>query len=393
MKTKAIILLLALSGLMLSLRLGLHNRAERLPAPIEEIASMNSQEPCVFVDNPRPESTEGAPSRRTSELQSALDMMLQRFTAEPDLDRRSEMVQQLAESLAEADLLPTLNALAQSDIIGPGVELRQLLLRRWTAIAPDQAADWAAASIDPSLRSEQLLQVAAVWAESDWARAVRWFKALPDDNAKVTGLLTLAYEGSRVEPVNALNLAVDLPANEERAQLLEHGVRQWSATNPSAAVAWAANISDQPLRDRLVAAISTASAELFPVESANLSLRFLTAAGLQEQSVVSIVQRWIQTDPVTTADWVAGFPEGGLRDASARNMVEIWSATDPAGVAAWLNGLPAGSLRDVGQAAFARGIAPMDFSAALAWADEVGDPLSRVQSREAVLRLTPPVTE
>jgi hypothetical protein len=72
---------------------------------------------------------------------------------------------------------------------------------------------------------------------------------------------------------------------------------------------------------KVLAGEAVSWAEQNPEAAATLAVDQLPAGRLQEDTVVSIVQRWAQSDTVAAATWVAQFPEGSLRKTAVENLV------------------------------------------------------------------------
>ena len=295
----------------------------------------------------------------TPQVQPAHTIPLATIEAETDSDRRSEALDRAVESVSDADLPATLDALVLD--ASPGAaELRQLLVRRWAESDAPAAAAWTSQLPEGSLRRAALEQVAIAWANTALPAAAAWVQALPESDSKQAATLGLAYEASRTDPVAALELASILPATRERDDLLVHAVSQWPGTDSANAAAWAMNVSDPGLRQRLVAAVAVASAEQDGAVAASLAVNGLVAGDEQDRTAVSIVQRWAQNSPQAAAAWVAQFPDIPSRDAAVQNLLALWIAQDVEAAGNWLRELPAGSLRDAGTIAYAQALVDRD---------------------------------
>ncbi len=76
----------------------------------------------------------------------------------------------------------------------------------------------------------------------------------------------------------------------------------WTATDPEAAVAWAAALPDEAAR---------------------------------QQSYAAIARRWAQADSYETSQWIASLPAGGERDAATRSLVYEVAASEPDSAWKW----------------------------------------------------------
>jgi hypothetical protein len=90
------------------------------------------------------------------------------------------------------------------------------------------------------------------------------------------------------------------------------------------------------LRASVLAGESVAWAKQDPESAADLAVQELPAGRLQEDTVISIIQRWAQQAPEAAAAWVDQFPPGPLRTVAIDNLVSQWSQKDAAGAHQWL---------------------------------------------------------
>jgi hypothetical protein len=87
--------------------------------------------------------------------------------------------------------------------------------------------------------------------------------------------------------------------------------------------------------------------------------------------VVSIVQRWVQTDPLVASAWVSAFPEGALGRAAVENLVNLWVDRDLVASGEWLLTLQAGKLKDMGPLAYSRALRRTDAALPDRWVQSV----------------------
>jgi hypothetical protein len=96
-------------------------------------------------------------------------------------------------------------------------------------------------------------------------------------------------------------------------------------------------IPDEPLRQTVLASELVAWSETEPANAATRAVKTLPAGRMLDDTLVSIVQRWAQTDARAAAAWVERFPEGSLRAAAVENLLSQWRQTDPDAAAQWLS--------------------------------------------------------
>jgi hypothetical protein len=283
-------------------------------------------------------------------------VLLAAIEAETDADRRSEALDRLAESVSDADLAATLGSLVRAG--SPAAdELSQLLARRWAERDRAGAAEWATQLPEGPRRCAALGQVAVAWANTDLPAAVQWLHTLSESESKQSATRDLAYEAARNEPLTALKLAVALPPGAERDDLLVHAISQWAAADSAVATAWALEVPDSNLRQRLLAAVTVARAEQDGSEAAILAANALAAGSEQDRAVVAIVQRWAQRSPEAAASWLAQFPDIPARVPAVQNLLAIWMPQDAGAVKNWVDDLPGESFRTMGTSFYSQFLA------------------------------------
>ena len=185
------------------------------------------------------------------------------------------------------------------------------------------------------LRENALSAVAIKWANTDLNSTVEWARRLPDAAEQQTVLLAAANEAVRTEPLEALRLAVGLFADAGRDEAISRAATEWALHDAASAVDWAKQIPDETLRAKVVAMAAVAWSESAPEAAATLAVETLPAGRLLDDTVVSIIQRWAQTDARAAAAWVERFPESSLRATAIENLLSQWRRIDPVKAQQW----------------------------------------------------------
>ena len=225
--------------------------------------------------------------------------------------------------------------------------------------------------------------MASVWAKQNLAAATEWARQLADPGERQGGLISIAYEVVRGNPIEAINLAIELPGDRARNDLITHSASEWAAKNPKDAVAWALQVDDETLRQRLLAATATAWAGKEPAAAANMVVASLPPGKPQEDAVMGIVQQWVQRDPRETVAWVLKFPGGPLQDTALEEVVKLWVDRDPVRAGEWVRKLD-GDHRDAAVAAYAGKLTLRSLEAAGEWAQSIRDETLRTRAMENV---------
>jgi len=155
------------------------------------------------------------------------------------------------------------------------------------------------------------------------------------------------------QPAIAIQIASTLAPGIERDNLLDHAISQWASIDAQAAGAWAEQIADASLRQRLLATVACSLADRDGAAAGALVANKLSAGVEQDRAVIEIIERWAQTSPGAAGSWITSFPDTPLRQTAAQALVGVWSVLDNAEAASWVRNLPQGSLREAGLAALA----------------------------------------
>jgi len=308
---------------------------------------------------------------------------LESLHPESDIVERERALENLVNLMAITDVPAAVGFLNERDFPETTCDLKLRLLRRWADTDPRAAADYVCQEATGSARLAEIRGVAVVWANQDLAEAVAWLTQLPEEDRE-NGLLGVAYEATRTEPIEALRLAVELPAGAVRNDLITHAAGQWATSAPQAAAAWADRIDDGALRERVLASVATAWGESDPVAAATMAVQSLAPGQPRDDALVGIVQRWVQQEPERAAAWVAMFPEGRLRQTALDNVVKLWADQNVEQAGMWLSGLDWGNGRDTAIGAYVTQIAPRYPEVAARWAEDIGDNSMRDQQMETV---------
>lgn len=231
-----------------------------------------------------------------------------------------------------------------------GLELR--LIREWAVKESGAVAEWVTQNPDVEIQKDVVKAVAIEWANQDIWAAIEWAGKLEDDEEWAGAQSSISYEAVRTEPVLALVLAEALPSGSSRDDLIVHAASEWAVRVPVAARNWGIQVSDESLCARVIGGIARSWSETDPVAGATLAVKAIGPDRNQNDAIVSIVQRWVQRDPYSVAQWVSQFPEGELRCTAVGNLVNLWAENDPGSAGEWVSSLPLGCSRDSAVAAY-----------------------------------------
>jgi hypothetical protein len=247
----------------------------------------------------------------------------------------------------------------------------QLLFDHWASANPASAANWAQAQSDPEIRQSFLTVAALRWAVTDLPAAASWGRSLPDGDLRNEIMVSIGSEAVRSNPIEALKLAAELPSSTMQADLVCRAAAEWAVTDRDSVLEWSKQIKDVNLLQRVTEQIVLSLADENPSGAAINALVDMNQGLEQDRVIVSIVQRWVQTDPEKASEWVSQFPEGKLSKDAVENLVSLWANQDLEKSGNWLLSLPAGPMRDDGILAYSVALRRTDSAMADQWASSV----------------------
>jgi hypothetical protein len=309
---------------------------------------------------------------------------LKAIEGEADPFEREQKLTQLVEGMDIAEVPGAIRLLDARSSWRFGFEFELRLVRRWVAEDPEQASAWAEGIGGGEERRQILDTVAIAWANQDMDADAQWARQLPTEEERWSALSLVANEVARREPAVALSLALELSASQGRDDLITHALSEWAAHDGPSAASWAARNLESGLRERAFSEIAAAWSDSDPMAAATFTLQALPPGKPLDDSVVGIVQRWVQKEPPLVAGWVEHFPEGVLRNTALEVVAKLWADADVEQSASWLTDLPPGLGRDVAVGAYALQIAPRFPDQAADWALSIDEDSLRRRHVEAV---------
>ncbi|MBX3738753.1 MAG: hypothetical protein KF715_18820 [Candidatus Didemnitutus sp.] len=241
-----------------------------------------THDPAATIDWIRAQTND---PRQEALLSVALQGMVQ---SEPELAAAcivrlgdGPLAQQAAASLSARWVVEDLAAArAWASQLPPG-DLRRAveasMLPGWIEQDPaGAAAHWR--EFSPS--NSALEQLARQWGAVDFAAASRWAESL--SSAERAEFVNAAVAQRALDaPVEAAQLALQLPADEGRERALISVAVAWANSDPAAATTWLSGVAGEATRRRAVR-------DIMPV--------------------------WASTDPVRAWQWLQTLPAGSVRD-------------------------------------------------------------------------------
>ena len=241
------------------------------------------------------------------------------------------------------------------------------LLDRWATADPCNAMLWAQSLQDLDTSGSLMHLVAQRWAVADLAEAASWVRGLSEGTLRTDLMMAVGAEAVGLNPVEALRLATELPTSDAQEDLICRAAAEWAGSDLESSLAWAEQIDDENLKQRVTEVIAVASASQDPAGATRIVLEKMTAGIGQDRAILSILQRMIQTDPSIASAWVSQFPEDDMGKEAVTSMVTLWANQDLTASGNWLSGLPIGPLRNAGILAYSRVLRVTDTQLAERW--------------------------
>jgi hypothetical protein len=324
--------------------IGLHNsrpvaqRTEGRTQSVDDGGGAAPIDPTEHADIQRGDLrlTRDAESVRHNVVPLSLAESLADIERESDPGAQEERMTALVTGFSLAEIPSALNQL-QDSTNRMAFELGARLMRRWAEVDPQAASAWAVVLPEGPFRSTVLDQASIAWAEINWADAADWARQLPDGTERDRVMRVVAEETVRSEPVEALRLAMESAPSAERDDLIRHAAMEWAGLDAASAEQWARQIDDTNLRSQVLAVIAVALADQDARAAATLAVSDLPTGRVQEDAIVSILNRWVQVDADAAASWVIQFPPGQLKQDAIASVVAIWSLDDFSRAHEWLD--------------------------------------------------------
>jgi hypothetical protein len=129
------------------------------------------------------------------------------------------------------------------------------LIRRWAKNDVYSASAWVQQLPAGSLKQDAMAEVAKEWVNKSLSEAMDWGRGLSEHAEKQAVLFAVTNEAVQMDPVAALRLAADLPADERWRDLVQRSAAEWAINDGEQAMAWACQIEHEPLRNQVLASM------------------------------------------------------------------------------------------------------------------------------------------
>ena len=258
----------------------------------------------------------------------ALDAIL----AERDPSQRSRDLQAYINGLGTGEFADALKRVREIGGTNERELASRLLVARWVQTDPEGALQFAAANRGYEYLAEDVFQQRAA---VDFQSALSQAQEIPGNDLRYRALRGVLSFRADSDPTGAIQLAQTLggfPGNEPLSNVL---YRQWAATDPQTAAAYAAQQGQAEGWRSPVAQVVNTWADHDPTAAANWALS-LADSETQARSLAQVMRDWGRQDPTSTANWIHALPTGAQRDNAVAGFAQSMASNDPQTALGWI---------------------------------------------------------
>ncbi len=176
------------------------------------------------------------------------------------------------------------------------------------------------------------------WMKDDIDAAMSWFDQLDGNSpAREGATLGAVVELRDSDPSNIgaawarKMLESEYPVDAYQ----DHLIMLWSRSDVEGLYNWAADLTDQRVRDSVYLTIAQTMSGDDPETASNWALQ-LPGRTLQKEALRSTVQQWAGGDPESAANWVVSLNDAGMRDDSLDIVTHDWKINDYEQAREWI---------------------------------------------------------
>jgi len=233
-------------------------------------------------------------------------------------------------------------ALEALDAVESKPEMAQLqfeLVAGWSNRDDTQdLSDWIAALPESQTRQRYAGYYARALLRRGPETLLAWADSVPVDaneDFKATAVLKAAHTLAHQDPLLAKDWIEGQIGQSYARHVAPAIVRQWSKSDPRAALDWSRTLTPDDDRDRGVTQAYRSWLQLEP-EAATEWLRANTPSASLDAALRVAMQTAAQKSPERAMEWAERMEDPKKRDQSVREVALRWKRTDPEAMEAWL---------------------------------------------------------
>jgi hypothetical protein len=210
-----------------------------------------------------------------------------------------------------------------------------LLLSAWAKVDPLTALTYAREKTNGGFAINTIL---TSWATADPEAAIQWAKANHegDEGNRFFAGIIRGLAGS--DPVRATALLTTMPRGDERGDALEEMVPHVLSTGPEAARMWVASISDETLRNSLMAEMAEPMADKDP--QGTLAWLIANPGEASTRRMDDVFEKLAEVNPREALASYETLPAGASRTKALEGLVGTLAKEDPKAAVAMMDRYP-----------------------------------------------------
>jgi hypothetical protein len=231
-------------------------------------------------------------------------------------------------------------------------------------------------------KTKSLNSAMTKWSEVEPAAAAKFLEQVSTRDPESMGArMTIAQNWAASDPAAALAWAAGQGDGREGRISMSGVIMGWWNTDPRAAEAYVAEHAETAGFEPLMQIVSQLSRQ--DPERAKEWAKSLPSTETRRMATMSIAMQMANTDPKAASEWAMTLPED-VRGRTLSGVMARWARNDSRGAGEWLNGLN-GPVRDDAVSAYSSSLGGNDPATALTWATTVSDPTKRSATVERLV--------
>lgn len=219
-------------------------------------------------------------------------------------------------------------------------------------------------------RANALRALTDVWSASDFSAAFAWAKTLTDSTERGAALEAALQNLAARDPMNAIALARDTLDGSALERALTTALHALTASDPSTAAAVVSQLPPSPTKTSAALEVARVLSERNPAQALTW-IETLPAGDTRSLALGNAIEAWAAHDTYGARNYVSQMPAGPEQDGAATRIASILGGSTPADAIAWAQSLTAPSARSAATIAIGSAWAHNDPAAAANWASQL----------------------
>jgi len=165
-----------------------------------------------------------------------------------------------------------------------------------------------------------LHRVAQLWAAQDTSAALDWAATLSNARERDEILTDVFLQIAETDPAEAIRTRSRYVTDGKPNAGLEALTQRWAERDFPAALDWALSRDAGAQRDQLIARLAYVQSQTAPFDAATLAVENVPAGKAQTEAVMAVLHQWASRDLAAAEEWVESFPEGDLRTRAVTEL-------------------------------------------------------------------------